>query len=234
MWLELVYKPTSLFSLKQSSATNSAAKTLLCPSPYAVKMALLNAIITYDSLEAAQKHFNLIKDLEMRFCLPKTISVNNCFLKIKKKKRSDSRGNEKGTFQSTVAFREYVYLDGYLKISVNLQENNNNGAETDLLKRWCPRINYFGKRGCFFQFLRFNPEEIHHLSKEYSKILNSENLDLDSPNIIFPMDDFGKKATFDKVNTYSSSKTDRESKMFLFPYYVSKSNKNFTIYKRYE
>lgn len=233
MWLELVYRPTSLFSLKQSSATNSAAKTLLCPSPYAVKMALLNAIITYDSIETAQKHFNLIKDLEMQFCLPKTISVNNCFLKIKKEKRSESRADEWDTFQSTVAFREYAYLDGDLKIAINLQKSDN-GDETGLLKKWCTRINYFGKRGCFFQFLGFNPEEIKQLPKEYSKILNSKNLDLDSPNIIFPMDDFGKKSTFDKVNTYSSSKTDRERKIFLFPYYVSKSNKDFTVYKRYE
>ena len=48
MWLEIIYKPTSLFSLKLSSSTNSAGKTLPCPSPYSVKMALLNAIITYE------------------------------------------------------------------------------------------------------------------------------------------------------------------------------------------
>ena len=46
MWLAVSYQPTSLFSLKLSSATNSAGKSLPVPSPYAVKMALLNAIIT--------------------------------------------------------------------------------------------------------------------------------------------------------------------------------------------
>jgi hypothetical protein len=195
-------------------------------------MALLNAIITYGSLEDAQNHFELIKNLEMQFCLPDKISVNNCFLKIKKEKRSESRVNEWDTFQSTVAFREYAYLDGSLKIAVNTDNFDSNVDEyKDLLKKWFMHINYFGKRGCFFQFNKAN--EIEALHDKYSSNLNSETVDLQTPSIMFLMDDFGRKATFDKVNSYSSARTDRENKIFLFPYYIEKSNNDFTLYSCY-
>jgi hypothetical protein len=228
MWLEIIYKPTSLFSLKQSNATNSAAKTLLCPSPYAVKMALLNCIITYGSVEIAKKYFNLIKELEIQFYLPKEIIVSNCFIKILKEKRSESRVSELDTYQSTVAFREYAHLNDDLRLAINVSDIQSENVE--LLKKWFMRINYFGKRGCFFQFIKTVDTEV--LPTGYSQNLNSEIPDLTSSSIIFLMDDFGKKATFDKVNTYSSDKTDRNSKMFLLPYNVVKTNKNFTFYRR--
>ena len=42
MWLVARYAPTALFSLKPSLATSSGATTLLAPTPYALKMALLD------------------------------------------------------------------------------------------------------------------------------------------------------------------------------------------------
>ncbi len=152
MWLEVVYRPTTLFSLRQSRATSSGAKSLLTPSPYAVKMALLNAIITYDSIQLAKENFNLIRDLEMRFSLPGKLVVNNCFLKIQKEPHSDKKKEHPEiNFQSTVGFREYVYLAGDVKIAFMVEDNK----IKNFLKQWFPLINYFGKRGCFFQFIKF-------------------------------------------------------------------------------
>ena len=225
MWLEIVYRPTTLFSLKQSRATSSGAKTLFTPSPYAVKMALLNAIITYDSLELAKDKFDLIKGLEMSFALPEKIVVNNCFLKILKEKRSDSKINEFDTFQSTVAFREYIYFDGDIKIAVSVKDDKT----TNFLKQRFPLINYFGKKGCFFQFIEFN--EINNLGSEYSVRLNDIFNNL-SPGIINEMDDFDKTLSFDNVNTFSPSKTKRERNYYILPIRTEQANKNFTLYSK--
>ena len=81
MYLKVDFEPTSLLSIKKSEATNSTGKSLFSPSPYSIKMALLNAIITYDSLNAAKVNFNMIRDLVISFRLPKNIVVNNCFIK---------------------------------------------------------------------------------------------------------------------------------------------------------
>ncbi len=45
MWLIATYQPTSLFSLRPANATTSGGKTLLTPTPFALKMALLDAAI---------------------------------------------------------------------------------------------------------------------------------------------------------------------------------------------
>jgi len=41
MWVIATYQSTSLFSLKPATATASGGRTLLVPTPYAIKMALL-------------------------------------------------------------------------------------------------------------------------------------------------------------------------------------------------
>jgi len=223
MWLEVVYRPTTLFSLRQSRATSSGAKSLLTPSPYAVKMALLNAIITYDSIQLAKENFNLIRDLEMCFSLPEKLVVNNCFLKIQKEKRKESKINEYDTFQSTVGFREYVYLGGDVKIAVMVEDNK----IKNFLKQWFPLINYFGKKGCFFQFIKF--KESNNLDSEYSALLNEKFTNL-MPGIIVEMDDFDKTAHFDNVNTYSATKTKRRKRYYVLPMELKRANKNYTLY----
>lgn len=225
MWLEVIYRPTTLFSLKQSDATNSAAKTLPVPSPYTLKMALLNAIIIFDSKESAVDLFEKIKNLELQFSLPQNFIINNCFIKIHKEMRSESKKDEWDTFQSTVAFREYVYFDDVIKIAIKLDENDN---QCEFLKKWLPHINYFGKRGCFFQFTKFNL--IDTLSEDYSSIFEEDSIL--KPGTFYKMDDFGKKTTFEKVNTYSSEKTDRLPRTYLFPINSLKMTKGFTFYKR--
>ena len=50
-----VFQPTTLFSLKDSNSTNSGAKSLFLPSPYAIKMAILNQAITIGGVDFEEK-----------------------------------------------------------------------------------------------------------------------------------------------------------------------------------
>lgn len=230
MWLEIKYKPTTLFSLKMSSATSSAGKSLISPSPYAVKMALLNAIITYDSLEKAKEKFELIRDLEMRFALSNRIVVNNCLIKIAKDNDKVSPAIKKiSPFKSTIAFREYIFIDNEIKIAVNIKDSENLFVQSDLdfLKKWFMHINYFGKRGCFFQFI--STEKINELSDEYSNILE-EGI---SAGIMFPVDDVDSDASFENMNNYNhKTKGKRVQQIHIFPFRQERSDKNFTFYKK--
>src|SRR5690349_21768196 len=92
------YLPATLFSLKTSNSTNSGAKTLFLPSPYSIKMAILNQAITVggelaDLEKRSSKQFGYIRDVQIRFRIEENsfFSVNNSFvkiLKIKEDKRS--------------------------------------------------------------------------------------------------------------------------------------------------
>jgi hypothetical protein len=51
-WLIARYQPTSLFSLKHGDATSTGGKSLLVPTPFAIRMALLDAAIRTEGIAA--------------------------------------------------------------------------------------------------------------------------------------------------------------------------------------
>ncbi len=251
MWLEFEYKPTSLFSLKSSKATNSAAKSLLCPSPYSIKMALLNAAITYGGTKKVIDYFEKIRDLKLQFFLPKKIIVNNCLIKIQKIKRNDQLKRKKeeelkklgfaddeiknalqeidanDPFQSTIAFREYIFFSGIIKIAIKIDSLDK--YFVDLLIKWFAHINYFGKKGCFFQLTGFkNKDSLNE--KFYSKRFTAQL----APGILIIMDDMDSSLNFHNVNSYSNSETKRIEKTYHLPFKQSKASKNFSFYERIE
>ena len=78
------YIPTALFSLKDSQATNAAGKTLLVPSPYAIKMALLDVAARWRGVQVAQDELVWLRSLEIRQSPPKYACVTNAFIKIQR------------------------------------------------------------------------------------------------------------------------------------------------------
>lgn len=246
MWLEVIYEPTTLFSLKQSDATNRGAKSLLAPSPYSVKMALLNALIVFGDYNfeselnkrksknnTEKTIFELIKDLTIRFALPNNVVVNNCFIKIQKLKRIEGEEKETETelVDTTVAFREYIYFGGDIRLAFKIDDP----SQEKILKEFLPKINYFGKRGCFFQFKGFNQLEneiIESVNYQYCKEL-SEGLtgSLLTGFLLTKMDDVQDNAKFENLNIYSEKRdAKRTPKFYLIPLTRKKSNKNFTLY----
>lgn len=229
MWLEFIYQPTSLFTLKASDATNSAAKSLIMPSPYAVKMALLNAICTFDSVESAKSNFNLIRYLDIRIALPDYVAVNNCFIKIIKK--DDHPKKPEDLFKSTVAFREFIYFSGVIKIAVQVAPDTTE-AQLNVLKRNFLNINYFGKRASFFQFVSLTEKQVEQIGDEYSKEIHEDSFNNGKAKILMKVDDFGKNVKFEEVSTYSDKKTKRIPKIIFLPFRMIKADKHFTILQR--
>ncbi len=221
MKFSVIYKPTSLFSLKSSNATNSGAKSLLLPSPYAIKMAILNQAITVGGdLEKLSnknsKEFGYIRDAKIEYFLPKGgfFCANNSFVKILKPAR------EGGGFQQTVAFREYVYISDDIEIIFEVE----NDEAKDYLKQYLFRINYFGKKGCFFQFVGYSDSP----NVANAKIFSADNF---VPGILEEYDDFDESVVFDNVNNYSSARTKRETKILSIPVSKVSSSKSFSCYK---
>jgi hypothetical protein len=233
MWWEVVFQPTTLFSLKSSEASNAAGKSLFFPSPYSIKMALLNAICTYDSVTTAIEHFDLIKELKIQVMLPDKFVVNNCFVRIMQESRGETRKESPNImFKSTVVFREYLYLDGNISVAISNSEEINE-SDIRFLRNSFSKINYFGKRGCFFQFIDFASSPIQILPNYYSQdISNNEFFENGKHKIICRVDDFGPTTTFAKVNNFSKEKTERISKIVCLPYKMVTSNKNFSLFQR--
>src|SRR6266700_2921378 len=84
MWIIAHYLSVAPFSLKPAIATSSGGKTLLVPTPYAIKMALLDCAIRTRGLAEGERLFPLLRDLAIAMKLPDDLVVMKGFSKSKR------------------------------------------------------------------------------------------------------------------------------------------------------
>lgn len=227
-WLEITYQPTTLFSLKPSWATSSGGKSLLLPTPFAIKMALLDAAIRTSGLETGQEAWPKLRDLQVSIKLPQQIVVTNLFARILRKRRGKS---PEGPFQRTIGYREYVHYPGPLTLALGSDDE----ARQAQIAGWLLQINYLGKRGGFMQPLGkpvSRPDDGGFLR------LTKEPQQIDPRGIIQQLDDCGRRMTFEHADIYSGksirsgSATGRIVRHVVVPYRLARSSKSYTLYER--
>ncbi|KAB2952701.1 hypothetical protein F9B85_08600 [Heliorestis acidaminivorans] len=200
MWLISSFSASNLFSLRLSSATSSGGKSHLIPTPYTVKMALINASFRWDG--KGEEDFYWLRPLKIAFKLPDSIVVNNSFVKILKEARE---GDE--TYQNTVGLRQYVYWGGLLYIAFDI--SNLQDLEKKRLQRLLTMVNYFGKRGSFVQYQKqWETKELSEdFSVEWQEMHESRaSQSIDKGMVIQIMDDMAGQSSFDAFNSYSPTR----------------------------
>jgi len=99
-----------------------------------------------------------------------------------------------------------------------------NEEDVLFLKQFLHKINYFGKRGCFFQFIKY---------KDISSIANVQLFDEGEFNagILQEYDNFNEKLAFEHVNNYGGkTSVKREKQIFVIPLERRQSSKSYTMY----
>jgi len=233
-WLLFTYNPVALFSLKTTYSTSSGGKTLLVPTPYAFKIAMVGAGFRAEGEKLARKVFGLIKGREVRFNPPEHLTVNHTFVKIKREPKNKT---PEQPFTSSIAFREFCFFQGQLIISLDVSGLQR--EEIEVIKYVAAHVNYFGKQGSFFQFTMV--EEVENLPCGFSLALPDELGDLDSTNyqVLQYLDDLGEtqaKDLFERINTYSAKPIElhkhRILRQYLLPYCLKKENNRYTYYHK--
>jgi len=194
MWIVARYMPVAPFSLKPAAATSSGGKTLLAPTPYAIKMALLDVAIRTMGVSEGEKLFSSLRNLTVQIALPEDILVFKSFSKSwrpvesKEAQKKDETREEFETRQrekladriergqyplySTIAYREYVYYRDAFQLAFSSPGEESLAAE---LPRLLTCINYFGKRGGFMQIME-PPRQQEHLPEGLFTEWTSEGL----------------------------------------------------------
>src|SRR2546421_9228349 len=95
MWATAVFHKVSLFSLKPADTTSTGGRSLLIPTPFSIKMALLDVALRAYGVSAGAELFPTIRDLAIAMSLPQRIIVNNCFVRILKPRREKSGSDGK-------------------------------------------------------------------------------------------------------------------------------------------
>jgi hypothetical protein len=179
-------------------------------------MALFNQAITLGGIEVFEKKKSLelsyIRDAEISFCISGSFCVNNTFVTIQSMRDGKYRGKP--------SFREYIYMNNDIELIFEVEDE----FAKEYLKKYLHKINYFGKRGSFFQFVKYsdNPNDAN------VNDFNSANF---SAGIIQEYDDMVSKAHFDSINNYNSKSAKRDKKLFVIPVSNVSSSKSFSHYE---
>ena len=239
-WLIARFQPTSLFSLKHGDATSTGGKTLLIPTPFAIRTALLDVAIRVDGVQTGPKAFDLIRAMTLAVQPPNRAAVPNIFVKVQKPERHPERTQR--AMAPTIAFREYVHLAGELGLAF--------GGPDDSLAataRWLPHVTYFGKRGSFFQLLEL-PEQVstaaNELPDNFATLAGFGSTGGTQPQqfsfgIIQRLDEWGETLTFDKMDVYNREAKnkinlgkDRVRMDVIVPYRMVHGSRGATLYER--
>ena len=230
MWVAAEYQPTALFSLKPAWATSSGGKSLLVPTPYAVKMALLDAACRTTGVASAQEAWLWLRRLTVALRPPARVVVTNLFSRVLKPRRTPTRPGTQhaGPLGRTIGFREYVYLGGPLGLAL--------GGEIDehsSLVNWLAQVHYLGKRGGFLQLL--GPPAIGDALPPGYIAVNGNGC-FPADGIIQQLDDCSPGLTFEQASIYSGKRMslgqERVLHHVVLPYRLVRSSKGFSYYER--
>lgn len=233
MWLIAEYEAATLFSLKLSSATASGGKTLLGPTPYAIKMALVDVACRTQGVAQAEQLWPQIRDLEVALRPVEQAVVTNLFQKVLKpyKNRPKPGIVDFGPFQKTIGYREYVHLAGRLGIALGWEGDEVHEWLNDLLLN----VNYFGKRGSFVQLIA-PPAIVAELPADFVATTRDQST-FTVGGTLQVLDDCAPDLTFAKANIYSGEKVrlgkDRIMRNIVLPYHLTRSSKSFSLYERH-
>jgi hypothetical protein len=239
MWMVARFAPTALFSLKSAAATSSGGKTLICPTPFAIKMALLDAALRTRGQPAGKQLWPVIQNLRLKIALPDQVAVINTFTKIVRPKKngpSDDDGTGLVTpLGSTIAYREYVSFGGTVSIAAQASTGD---YLPDALPELFTHITYLGKRGSFLQLLA-HPTPIDDVDLDAATgwvTLTQDQASFTMGGTLQMLDDCGPKMTFDHADIYSSKRItlgkERILRHIVLPYQLTRSSRGFSLYER--
>jgi len=234
-WISVRYHPASFFSLRPAQATASGGQTLLVPTGFAIKMALLNASIQTAGLVEGERRFAAIRDLRIALRLPPSITTLKSFAKIRRpaefKKASEREEkierlseNKQYPFQSTIAYREFVQLGDPLlgleacEVEVACAVARAPGATEDR-EDWgdtgtSPAPEWLGTTLLAINYLGkrggfwqplATPTSLESLTSDYVEVTRDTQR-IPLDGTLQMLDDCGPGLTFEQVNIYSAKR----------------------------
>jgi hypothetical protein len=240
MWLVVDYEPVSAFGLRPSNTTANGGKSLICPTPYAMKMGLLDRIIRFGGEEYGREVFPIIRDLQFYIKLPMATAINRTFQRIQDYKSSkkdnedneDEAGEQSKFWKSSISQREYCFQTGLLRIATETTPEFG-----DVLLQAFSAINYFGRKGSFMQLVGYEPntpflpEGFVNVSQPTSGLQRGFLQRMDDMEHITGEGKKQRPIVFDDVSVLNPKASGaRRSYTVVFPYELAYNGQNHTVY----
>ncbi len=242
-WIALTYEPVAPFSLRPSHSTSAGGKTLLVPTPYAIKLALVDAEIRRSGDEAGERLLVALREAAIALLPSRRACVTHTFVRSLKlhqekgKKRDEddeeeAEADQGRPFNTTLRYREICVLSGPMVIAVGLRDPTLASA-VDVAAR---HVNYFGKRGGFFQLRQ--AQVVKEVDPRSSVVDPLGWFPVTTPagGVACVLDDLGPRATLIRVSPYTDQRSewelDRVAAMRILAVRRIASGSHFTAYER--
>lgn len=241
MWTIAEFRPVALFSLRPANATVSGGKTLITPTPFAIKMALLDAAIRLWGRDQGVVWWPQIRDLAVAGTLPDQLLVVKTFQRILRPQGLRDRLGTGlfGPWGSNIVYREYVQFDTSAAMQIAIQDMHPDANALPWIDLFS-QINYFGKRGGFFQFVDAYTGD--GLDDAVFTRLNEPAAGFDPRGLMQLLDDCGPEMTFAHADIFDASQprlkinepNGRVLNIVVLPYAQISAGRSFTAYQRLE
>ncbi len=204
-WLVAEYEPTALFSLKISLATSSVGKTIVIPTPYAIKMAFVDAGFRAGFSDGDSADFlRSLVTVDVRIAPPEAASVTHTFVKVRQESRD---GDPLRPYIANIAYREVVHHHGLWRWAFDLAAGDE--ALAGRLVCIAPHVNYVGKRGSFIQFVGFSRQS--DLGAQFTQPVQNQQPWMRPPRAhIVHLDDFGPDADMETLSSFTAKTPKRD------------------------
>jgi hypothetical protein len=241
MWIAAHYLPVSFFSLKPAGATSSGGKTLLIPTPFAIKMALLSAAIQSRGLKEGERLFPFLRDSALYLEPPAEILVMKSFSKIRRELKDKAnaekalRARERKEYPlgPTIAYREYVSYTGMFHLACLCSDDS---PLASLLPALLMQINYLGKRGGFLQITEPPHTTSEQPAGHFIALTETAPQAFERDGTLQMLDDCGPQLTFARANIYDAARIvlhqDRVLRPIVLPYRQIRSSRSYSWYQR--
>lgn len=230
-WLVAEFVPTAMFSLKVSSATSSVGKTLVVPTPYAIKMALVDAGFRASLSEGdCAEMVRTLSRVDVRISPAREVVVTHTFIKVRQESRD---ADPLRPYTPTISYREIAHMN--LPISWAFDLATTDDVCASRLSELLPHISYIGKRGCFVRFLR--SYRVSALGPEFTQpVAHGALWSVPRRAHIVSLDDFGSDADLDTLSSFTQRRVKREKhRRFvetIIPVGIVNTGPGFTQYSR--
>jgi hypothetical protein len=202
-WLVIRYAPVALFSLKASFATSSVGRSLVVPTPYAIKMAFVDAAFRTRLSDAACDEFlRSLVGIDIRVSPPSRAVVTHTFVKVRQEPKV-SKPNE--PYIAAISYRDFVAHKGQWLWAFDLV-----GCDAETAARLvdlAPCIRYVGKRGSFVQYV--GVERRVAVDKHFTWPVGDGMPVLATCHFV-QLDDFGPDADLGILSSFTQTKAKRD------------------------
>ena len=232
MWVYATFEPVAAFGLRPSNTTSSGGKSLVCPTPYAVKMALLDRLIREYGLADVAASFEAVRDMQIWARVPDAVAVNRTFQRVFRPQKSTLNENtgRMDVWTRTIAQREMCFFSGWLVLAFEASD-----ALAHSLPDLLSGINYFGRRGSFMQLVGWEEAPTPPDSAAgYVDLCTPPSVDQLGYGFLQRMDDMRADSSFEDVDVVAGRGGDggRDSYTVVVPYRLWQQGPGYTLYRR--